>query len=117
MRNERTIKEYNKTKYEIKKIILNDNTELEINKIVHVALVKESQKGNQFDFKITYGAKTKEDLLALSNECSMLAHAFKFMREYNIDFTTACNMYDDYIEEAYKKLGKNESKEKEKNEN
>lgn len=102
MKKKRSIEEFEKTKYEIKKIILNDNTELEINKIVHVALVKEKQEGNQFDFKITYGAKTKDDLLALSNECSMLAHVFKFMREYNIDFVKACKMYDELIEKAYK---------------
>ena len=39
----------------------------------------------------------------------MLAHAFKFMRDYDIDFDKACMMYDEMIE-AGRKLLKNKKK-------
>jgi len=101
------------TTYEIKKIILKDGTILDIDKITHVAVIKEKETNKNeeiyYDWKITYAAKTKNDLLALSNQCSMLAHAFKFMRQYDINFDKACIMYDEPIEEG-RKLLKNKKK-------
>jgi hypothetical protein len=96
------------TAYEIKQIILKDGTILDVDKIVHVAVVKEKEtkkcKEIHYDWKITYFGKNKNDLLALSNQCSMLAHVFKFMREYDIDFDKACIMYDEMIEAGRKLL-------------
>lgn len=104
---DRSIEKEEKTAYEIKKIILKDGTNLDIDKITHVALIKDKQKGNHIDYKITYCAKNDNELLSMSNECSMLAHAFKFMREYHIPFDEACIIYDKYIEEKRKELLKN----------
>jgi hypothetical protein len=92
--------------YEIKKIILADGTEFDINKIVGFTILKESGEGDEYNWKITYCAKGKNDLLALSNQCSMAAYAFKFMREHDIDFSEACEMYDEMIEIARSKLKK-----------
>lgn len=90
--------------YEIKKLILADGTEFDINKIVGFTILKESGEGFEYNWKITYCAKGKNDLLALSNQCNMAAHAFKFMRECDIDFDTACKMYDEILEAARSKM-------------
>ena len=100
----RTLEVKDPKKYQIKKIELNDGTILKVDKIVHVSVVKRKQTGNHFDFDISYTATSKDDLLALSNECSMLAYTFKFMREYNISFDEACKMYFIYIEVARGKI-------------
>ncbi|MCK9556382.1 hypothetical protein M0R36_11330 [bacterium] len=96
------IKDMGDTTYEIKKIVLADGTEFDIDKITGLAVVKESGEGLEYNWKITYCAKGKNDLLALSNQCTMMAHAFKFMREKNIEFDEACTIYDKMLEEARK---------------
>ena len=100
----RTLESKDPGEYQIKKIELNDGTILEVDKIVHISVVKRKQTGDHYDFTISYTAASRDDLLALSNECNMLAHAFKFMREYNISFDEACKMYDDYLEVARGKI-------------
>jgi hypothetical protein len=92
------IKDMGAKAYEIKKIIMADGTEFDIDKITGLAVVKESGKGLEYNWKITYCAKGKNDLLALSNQCSMMAYAFKFMREKDIGFDEACKMYDEMLE-------------------
>lgn len=95
------IKDVGPETYEIKKIILKDGTEFDINKITGFTILKESGEGFEYNWKITYCAKSKNDLLALSNQCNMAAYAFKFMREDDITFDEACKRYDEMI--AYAK--------------
>jgi hypothetical protein len=102
---ENTINKEEPTAYEIRKIILNDGTELDINKITHAAIVKDRRDGDNIEFKITYCCKEKDELLALSNECTLMAYAFKFMHKYNIDFEEATFMYDEMLKEAKKRKG------------
>ena len=96
------IKDMGAKEYEIKKIVLADGTEFDIDKITGLAVIKESGKGLEYNWKITYCAKGKNDLLALSNQCNMMAHAFKFMRENDIEFDEACTIYDKMLEKARK---------------
>lgn len=93
--------------YQIKKLILTDDTVIEPNYLTHISIIKNKQNANEYDFKISYGYKSKNDLLALSNQCNKMAHVFKFMREYNIEFDHACIMYDKGIEKGRKE--KNET--------
>ena len=102
----RTIKDLGQTTFEIKKIIFADGTEYKINKITGFAIIKEKQEGNNIDFKLTYTAKTNDDLLALSNECFTCAVAFKLMIEKGISFDEAVKKHDSYIEEERKKMEK-----------
>lgn len=103
---DRSLEKKEMTAYEIKKIILKDGTILDIDKITHVALIKERRVGNNIDFKITYCCKNEDELMTLSNECCMLSYVFKFMSQNNISFEKACNVYDSMIEEA-KKIKRN----------
>ena len=93
------------TAYEIKKIILNDGTELNIDKITHAAIVKDRRYGDNIAFKITYCCKDKDELIALSNQCNLMAYAFKFMSEYNVSFEEATFMYDEMLNLAKKMKG------------
>jgi len=99
---ENTVSKNEPTAYEIRKIILNDGTELDINKITHAAIVKDRRDGDNIEFKITYCCKKKDELKALSNQCTALAHIFKFMHLYDICFEDAESMYFRYLEEAKK---------------
>jgi hypothetical protein len=102
---ENTVIKKEPTAYEIRKIILNDGTELDINKITHAAIVKDRRDGDNIEFKITYCCKEKDELLALSNQCNLMAYAFKFMSEYNVSFDEAAKMYDELLKEAKKMKG------------
>lgn len=102
---ENTVTKKEPTAYEVKKIILNDGTELDIDKITHAAIVKDRRDGNNIEFKITYCCKQKDELLALSNQCNLIAYAFKFMHKYNIDFEEATFMYDEMLKEAKNNKG------------
>ena len=73
-RKERSIEAKKPDLYEIKQITLKDGTVLDINKITHVALIKESRKGNNINFKITYYCNLKDELITMSNQCMMLAY-------------------------------------------
>lgn len=101
-RNDRSIETKKIDEYEIKKIILNDGTVLDVDKITHVGLIKESRKGNDINFKITYYCPLNDELITLSNECMMLSYVFKLMSQIGVSFEVGCNMYDDMIHEARK---------------
>lgn len=93
--------------YEIKKIVLKDGTEIDVDKLTHVAILKHSQKGNEYYFKITHCMRTKKDSRALSNKCLLLAHAFNMMDKHNITFEEATTIYDETMEqlrEAFNKM-------------
>ena len=109
MDDNRTLEDRGTLAYQIKKIELNDGTILDVNSITHATLVKDvfDKDKNEVLFKVSYCFKDKTDLLALSNQCVMLAHTFKFMREYNIDFKEAVCMYDKILEEAKNNMKKN----------
>jgi len=99
---ERTVSKNDPTAYEIRKIILNDGTELDVDKITHAAIVKDRRDGDNIEFKITYCCKEKDELKALSNQCNLMAYAFKFMSEYNVTFEEAVKMYDELLNLAKK---------------
>lgn len=96
------LEEKDPKEYQIKKLILTDDTVIEPNYLTHISIIKDKQKGNEYDFKISYGYKSKDDLLALSNQCNKMAHVFKFMRKYDITFEKACYTYDKAIEKGRK---------------
>lgn len=104
------IKDVGKKTYEIKKIILADGTEFDINKIIGFTVLKESGEGNQYNWKVHYCAKSKLDLAALSNQCNMAAYAFSFMDKYGITFHEGCQLYDEMMKEARKSINKNQKK-------
>lgn len=80
--------------YEIKKIVLQDGTEIDVNKLTHVAIIKHSQKGNKYNFKLTHCMRTEQDSKALSNQCLMLAHVFNMMDKHKVSFEEAATLYD-----------------------
>jgi hypothetical protein len=98
------IKDMGSKTYEIKKIILADGTEFDIDKIVGFTILKYSGEGNNYKWKIHYCAKSKLDLKALSNQCTMAAYAFSFMARHGMKFDEACKLYDEMMEEARRNL-------------
>lgn len=98
------IEEKKPGEYQIKKITLGDGMELDIDKIIHITIIKDKADTQTYDFKISYCCKTKTDFRMLSNKCNMMAHVFKFMgNDPSMSFEKACRLYEIMLEKARNK--------------
>ena len=95
------------SKYQIKKIILEDDKEIELDNITHVLLCKERNVDEkQADYNISYKVIEKRDYQPLSNQMFMMSNVLKLMGKYDFDFETAMKHHIDLITSLKNKIKK-----------
>lgn len=94
-------------KFKIKKIILEDGTELsgelsgtENCNITYFLAIKEKKAKKYSDFGISYNANNSKDYVTLSNIAFMLASVFKYMKTKNLSFDNAVKLHNEIIKQA-----------------
>lgn len=95
------------SKFQVKKVIMEDGSEFDLDKICHIFIAKENddKKNNIANFVTSYFFKNEEGYM-LSNQCLMMANVIKYMDICNIGFEEAVKMHEEYIEELKKKWEK-----------
>ena len=95
------------SKYQIKKIILEDDKEIEFENVTHVLICKERNVDEkQADYNISYKVIQKRDYQPLSNQMFMMSNVLKLMGKYDFDFETAMKHHADLITSLKNKIKK-----------
>lgn len=85
--------------FQVKYIILEDGTKLDLKNITHALILKARKNDKEFEFCLSQNAKEKIDYKALSNQAFLMSNAFKIMHQKNVDFETAIQMHIDYMDQ------------------
>jgi hypothetical protein len=98
MKNNSNLEFKGKSDFQVKYIILEDGTKLDINDIAHVLILKARKNNKEYEFCLSQNVKQKNDYKALSNQAFLMANVLKIMALQNVDFGTATKIHIEYMD-------------------
>jgi len=98
MKNKSNLEFKGKSDFQVKYIILEDGTKLDINNIAHVLILKARKNDKEYEFCLSQNVRKKNDYKALSNQAFLMANVLKIMALKNVDFETATKIHIEYMD-------------------
>ena len=98
MKNKSNLEFKGKSDFQVKYIILEDGTKLDLDNITHVLILKARKNNKEYEFCLSQNVKEKNDYKALSNQAFLMANVLKIMALKNVDFGTATKIHIEYMD-------------------